>query len=65
VGLGCSRKHVADGLGVPLTTAWRADAACVESVRYLIERRSARALPVEITIIDAIKEPAGVGSETK
>jgi hypothetical protein len=37
-------EHVAHRLGVPLATAWRANAACVESIRYLMKGRSARAL---------------------
>jgi hypothetical protein len=44
VDLGWSRKHVTDGLGVPLPTTPRADAACVESIRYPMKGRSTRAL---------------------
>src|SRR5215472_7435943 len=39
-----SRQHVAHRLGVPLPTARRADAACVESIRYLMKRGRTGAL---------------------
>jgi hypothetical protein len=38
------RQHVAHRFRIPLATSRRADPPCVESVRYLVERRSARAL---------------------
>ena len=40
----CPCEQVAHRLGVPVPTSWRADAPCIEGVRYLVKGRSARAL---------------------